>query len=96
MITKIFQAQSGTQTYKPKVGRGQEFRFTIVGTPLADINLFIDDNYNDINSFILAKAYCSDWSGAVITVELKLDHPDDVFSKVNEDIKKDDGYILNY
>ena len=88
---EIFNASSGTFDYKLSSPRSETLRFTIVGTPNANICLEL----NDAEKYVIMNFDCLDWGGASVEVSRKYQDTNN-FRKTGDIINKYGEYKLTF
>jgi hypothetical protein len=69
----------------------EKFKFKIVGNPLSNIKLFIQDNHTvDKDNTMRIKAMCLNWNGASVVIQFKTNHADDDYSNTGDVFTKDE------
>jgi hypothetical protein len=99
-VKEVINATSGSTTYDPETTGSESYEFTIDtsgGAPNANIKIFILDRHGEIHKpYLLAKASCTDWNGAVVTIKCKFPHANDSYTSIADTFFKNDVYPLNY
>ena len=95
--TKILDATTGSSEEFDSLDNLLKYRFTISGTPSANIKVFIKKQTVD-SKIMYVKASCTAWNGASLELEAKTKHDDDAFSSTGSDdvITEDDVRIFDY
>jgi hypothetical protein len=95
--TKILDATTGSSDEFDSLDNLLTYRFTVSGTPSANIKVFIKKQTVD-SKIMYVKASCATWNSASLVLEAKTKHTDDDFSSTGTDdtIVEDDVRIFDY
>lgn len=72
-----------------------KYRLVISGTAGANIKAFINNQIPDAKAFYIA-VQCSNWNGAVVTLQGKVPHEDHTFQNTDDIWIKDDIKVYHY